>query len=70
MKTKPSKKRPRNLLDFGFSNGQRDLAAKHGTPAEFAVAVYKAVPEFISMDEAHIAVDRYQLQWDAAKWDR
>lgn len=35
-----------------FSKTQKALAKKHGTPAEFAAAVYQAVPGDISMDEA------------------
>lgn len=45
---------------------QRKLRRRHGTPAEFAVGVYKAVPSDISMDEARVAVAKYQLEWDSA----
>lgn len=50
-----------------LSKQQRVLAKKHGTPAEFAVAVYKAVPGDISMDEARLAVAKYQREWDDAQ---
>ena len=49
-----------------FSPKQCKLAKKHGTPAEFAQAVYKAVPGDISMDEARAAVDKYNCEWAAA----
>lgn len=40
-----------------------ELTKKHGTPPEFAAACYRAVPEFLSMDEARDAVDRYAKEW-------
>ncbi len=40
-----------------------ELTKKHGTPPEFAAAVYRTVPEFLSMDEARGAVDRYAKEW-------
>ena len=46
--------------------GQRRLQKKHGTPAEFAQAVYRCVPGDISMDEAKAAIAKYQREWDAA----
>lgn len=49
-----------------FSDKQNDLAAKHGTPPEFARAVYQTVPEFLSMDEARIAIDKYNKEWNEA----
>jgi hypothetical protein len=45
------------------TKAQKRLAKKHGTPAEFAVAVYKAVPGFISMDEARMAIEKYNREW-------
>jgi hypothetical protein len=51
--------------DLGWSAKQRELAAKHGTPAQFAVAVYKTVPEFISMDEARVEIEKYNREWNA-----
>jgi len=45
---------------------QRQLAKKHGTPAEFAVAVYKSVPGDLSMDEAREAVEKYNAEWASA----
>lgn len=71
MKTPLTRKPRRQLLQglgkIVLNNGQEALAKKHGTPAEFAVAIYKAVPADISMDEARDAVARYQVEWDAAK---
>lgn len=49
-----------------LTEAQRILARKHGTPAEFARAVYKTVPEFISMDEARAAIDKYNKEWEEA----
>lgn len=46
--------------------GQRKLKKKHGTPAEFAKAVYACVPGDISMGEARAALEKYQKEWDAA----
>lgn len=45
---------------------QRKLAKKHGTPAEFAQAVYKCVPGDISMDEARASVEKYNYDWNQA----
>jgi hypothetical protein len=45
---------------------QRKLAKEHGNPAEFASACYKAVPAFISMDEAAAAIRKYNAEWEAA----
>lgn len=42
---------------------QAELTKKHGTPPEFAVACYRAVPDFLSMAEARDAVDRYAKEW-------
>lgn len=53
-------------LDSVISPKQKELRAKHGTPAEFAEAVYKAVPGDISMEEADTAVQEYNQEWDAA----
>lgn len=49
-----------------MSEAQEKLAKKHGTPAEFAQAVYRAVPEFLSMDEAADAISVYNSEWSAA----
>jgi len=49
-----------------FTQAQEALRQKHGTPAEFAVAVYKIVPRDISMDEARAAVDKYTREWTEA----
>jgi hypothetical protein len=50
----------------GLTRKQRKLAKRHGTPAEFAVAVYQAVPGDLSMDEARRSIDKYNLQWKEA----
>ena len=42
---------------------QAELTKKHGTPPEFAVACYQAVPAFMSMAEARDAVDAYAKEW-------
>ena len=49
-----------------LSKNQRKLARKHGIPSEFAAAVYRAVPGFISMDEAELAVLKYEAEWNNA----
>lgn len=49
-----------------LSPAQAKLKKKHGTPAEFAQDVYACVPGDISMDEAAVAVKKYQKEWDAA----
>jgi len=49
----------------GLSEQQKQMIEKHGTPADFAVACYRAVPDFISMDEASDAVDAYAAEWIA-----
>lgn len=58
-------KRPTSIADT-FSDKQKILAARHGTPAEFAAAVYKAVPGYISMDEARRAIEGYSREWEEA----
>ena len=50
-----------------FNKKMKDLANKHGTPAEFAQAVYRAVPGFISMDEARTAIEKYNRKWAEAE---
>lgn len=52
--------------EISLTPNQRKLAKKHGTPAEFAQAVYKCVPGDISMDEARAAVDKYNREWAEA----
>jgi len=54
------------LKKLALSPKQQRLERKHGTPAEFAVLVYKSVPGMISMDEARDAVDKYNREWEAA----
>ena len=45
---------------------QLALKKKHGSPAEFAVACYQAVPSDLSMDEARDAVEEYNHEWERA----
>lgn len=47
-----------------LTESQRELAKKHGTPSEFAIAVLSAVPSMISIDEAYCAIWQYQIQWE------
>lgn len=54
------------MVKAGFTKKQAALVKKHGTPAEFAQAVYRCVPGDISMDEARAAVDKYNREWQAA----
>lgn len=49
-----------------MTNGQEKIAAAHGTPAEFAQAVWSAVPSFISVIEAEDAIDKFNREWEAA----
>lgn len=59
-------KNKRDALHHALSREQRRLRKKHGTPAEFATACYAACPGYISMDEARIAIEKYNRQWNAA----
>lgn len=54
-------------MQKAFSEAQRRLLRKHGTPAEFAAVCYAAVPGWISMAEASKAVTDYQIEWDNAE---
>lgn len=47
------------------SEAQKKLAAKHGSPREFAQACVNAIGE-ISCLEAHTAIAKYKKQWEAA----
>ncbi len=47
-------------------NTKRQLRRKHGTPAQFETAVWKAVGE-ISVSEAKRAIDNYNQEYAAAK---
>lgn len=49
-----------------FSKKQLRLKLKHGTPADFARAVYECVPGDISMDEAAAAINKYNQEWQEA----
>ena len=53
-------------LSSVFSKKQRRLAKKHGTPSEFASAVWQCVPGDISTDEAQAAISKYLKEWDDA----
>ncbi len=44
----------------------QELYKKHGTPAEFARAVYSAIGE-ISVAEAEAAIAKYEKEWDEAE---
>jgi hypothetical protein len=59
------RKRP-VLMDYALTKGQCRLRRKHGNPAEFAEAAFRAVPGDVSMAEARAAVLKYQQEWDAA----
>lgn len=63
---RPSNQTLVSRIKAQLTSGQRRLMKKHGTPAEFAKAVYKCVPGDISMDEAKAAVERYGRDWEAA----
>jgi 3-methyladenine DNA glycosylase/8-oxoguanine DNA glycosylase len=43
-----------------------EIAAKHGTPAEFEEAVWRAVGQFISVAEAQEAIERFKRDWEEA----
>ena len=62
----PKKSNLQRVHEISLTPAQRKLAKKHGTPAEFAVAVYKCVPGDISMAEAKKAIDAYTEDWTAA----
>lgn len=53
------------LPDKAKTDGQRALQRVHGTPKEFAEACINAIGE-ISVLEAHVAVNKYHQQWNAA----
>lgn len=44
---------------------QRELEEAHGTPKEFAMALWNALGE-ISVDEAHAAIQKYEAEWHEA----
>ncbi len=43
---------------------RRKLMERHGTPTAFAEACYRAVPEFISSEEADKAIQKYEQEWN------
>lgn len=45
---------------------QQELQAKHGTPEQFEASCWRAVGEFISVDEARAAIRKYQTEWRIA----
>jgi len=63
MMKKPKLKK---LIEAEFTPGQRKLVKKSGTPADFALAVYAACPNEISMDEAETAIQKYRREFNAA----
>lgn len=48
---------------------QEELMLKYGTPQEFANACYNAVPAFISLEEANLAIQKYLTDWAKAGLD-
>ena len=54
------------LPSVAKTDAPRALAAKHGTPAAFAAAVWNALGD-ISVDEAETAIVRYVREWDSAR---
>lgn len=54
------------LIEEEFSNEQKALAKENGTPAEFALEIYKLVPHTISMDEADTAIQKYRCEFHDA----
>lgn len=63
---KRARSRVQRVVRTLLSKAQKTLARKHGTPAEFAAAVYQAVPSDISMDEAAAAISKYNREWAEA----
>lgn len=57
---------PKIVGPDGMTRGQRKLKLEHGTPAEFNQALYRACPEFISLDELKEASRKHRAKWDAA----
>lgn len=43
-----------------------EIASKHGTPTEFANAVWRAVGDFISVAEAEEAIAKFNREWEEA----
>lgn len=43
-----------------------EIASKHGTPSEFASAVWRAVGDFISVAEAEDAIAKFNREWEEA----
>lgn len=52
------------MPDKAITEGQKALAAKHGTPLMFARDVIQAIGE-ISLDEARAAIQKYAREWRA-----
>ena len=51
-----------------MSKKQRELMKKHGTLAEFSKAVWDAANDlFITDAEASAAIEKYRLEWEAAR---
>ena len=45
---------------------QDEMRSRHGTPSEFRDAVYRAIGEFVSWDEAQAAVRQYERDYARA----
>ncbi len=58
------------MNNFELSDQQKKLKEEHGSPEEFAKACYKAIPEFISRNEAEIAIQKYDYEWIEAGANR
>jgi hypothetical protein len=54
----------RCISPIAMTAGQRMLAEKYGTPAEFAKACYAG---YLSMDEARAAIEKYNKEWEEAQ---
>lgn len=47
---------------------KQEMIEKHGTPADFKVALGNAIAEgFITYDEAVAAISKYELEFDNAE---
>jgi hypothetical protein len=54
------------MPDVATTPGQKELAAKHGTPRGFAAACVRAIGDMISCGEAEEAISKYKERWEAA----
>jgi hypothetical protein len=65
-RTEKTKRALAAAMSAVLSKKQLRLRLRHGTPADFAKAVYACVPGDISMDEARTAIDKYNQEWQDA----